>query len=48
VTEKLIERLAVGDNAPALTLIDSEGNAVALADIWAKGNTIITFLRHFG
>ena len=48
MTEKLIERLAVGDNAPALTLINSAGEAIALADIWANGTTVITFLRHFG
>ncbi|MDX2075763.1 MAG: hypothetical protein SFZ02_04995 [bacterium] len=48
MTEKITERLMVGDTAPALTLINSEGNAVELADIWAKGNTVITFLRHFG
>lgn len=44
----MTKRLAVGDNAPALVLINSEGQPVALADIWAKGKTIITFLRHFG
>lgn len=44
----MTERLAVGDNAPALTLINSAGERVSLADIWAKGNTVITFLRHFG
>lgn len=44
----MTKKLTVGDNAPALTLINSDGEAVALADIWAKGKTIITFLRHFG
>lgn len=44
----MTNRLVVGDNAPTLTLIDSTGQPVALTDIWAKGATIITFLRHFG
>lgn len=44
----MTERLAVGDNAPALDLINSAGERVLLADIWTKGNTVITFLRHFG
>ncbi|MDZ4669315.1 MAG: hypothetical protein SH821_00460 [Phototrophicales bacterium] len=44
----MTERLTVGDNAPNLELINSEQKPALLSDIWAKGNTVITFLRHFG
>lgn len=44
----MTEKLVAGDYAPALTLINSKGERVSLADIWTRGNTVITFLRHFG
>jgi peroxiredoxin len=42
------EHLAAGDRAPELTVLDSSGSEVRLADLWASGPIVLTFLRHFG
>lgn len=41
-------RLQIGDSAPNITLSDIQGNPVQIADYWADGPTLVTFLRHFG
>jgi peroxiredoxin len=41
-------RLQVGDTVPDITVSDRTGAPVALADFWAQGPTLVTFLRHFG
>lgn len=37
-----------GDAAPDSELKDTEGNPVTLSSLWQAGDTIITFIRHFG
>jgi hypothetical protein len=37
--------------APAVAdvrVVDLEGNAHRLGDLWARGTTLFVFLRHFG
>jgi hypothetical protein len=41
-------QLEVGQAAPAATLLNPAGASVLLSDMWAKGPTLLTFLRHFG
>lgn len=41
-------QLQSGDAAPDITLKDAEGNSIKLSSVWQKGDTIITFIRHFG
>ena len=41
-------RLQVGEAAPDIVVTDRTGAPVALADRWAQGPTLVTFLRHFG
>lgn len=41
-------RLKIGDLAPPITLEDTHGQPVAPSQYWAKGPTLMTFLRHFG
>jgi peroxiredoxin len=43
-----IKRLAVGDKAPDGRALDADGREVPLADYWAEGPVLLTFLRHFG
>lgn len=43
-----LRRLAVGETAPDVMLMDAEGQRVSLAQRWAAGPTVLTFLRHFG
>lgn len=41
-------RLAVGDAAPEVEVLDTSGRSVSLADLWRRGPIVLTFLRHFG
>jgi peroxiredoxin len=41
-------RLAVGDAAPDVEVLDTSGRSVSLADLWRRGPIVLTFLRHFG
>lgn len=41
-------KLTIGDKAPAGTVLDIEGNSVAVGQLWADGPIFLTFLRHFG
>ncbi len=38
----------VGDLAPNVTVFDTEGKAVFLADYWRDQPIVLAFLRHFG
>jgi peroxiredoxin len=40
--------LAVGDRAPDVELVRSDGHCVRLSTFWARGPVIFVFLRHFG
>ena len=40
--------IQVGDPAPNATFSRSQGDEVALADLWRDGPVVIAFLRHFG
>lgn len=40
--------LAAGDRAPDLTLEDTDGKRVTLAELWAERPALIMFWRHFG
>ena len=42
------EPLRVGSVAPSLTLLDAAGAPAVLAELWAAGPLLLTFLRHFG
>jgi peroxiredoxin len=44
----MTQRLTVGDVAPNDWLQDKAGEAVSLAEFWAQGPILLTFLRHFG
>lgn len=41
-------RLQVGDLAPDMTLVDSQGQEVTLSSHWKQGAVLLVFLRHFG
>ena len=41
-------RLKVGDQAPPITVEDIHGQVLDPAQYWAKGPTLMSFLRHFG
>ncbi len=41
-------RLKAGDPAPPISLEDIHGQPVEPAQYWAKGPTLMSFLRHFG
>jgi len=41
-------RIAVGDAAPDVEVLDASGRNVSLADVWRRGPIVLTFLRHFG
>ena len=43
-----IARLQVGSAAPNLVLANVQNTTSSLADLWANGPTVLTFLRHFG
>jgi|GEM_PF-2365871 len=40
----------VGDSAPDLTLLDSEGTPRSLSEFWSasRNGSVIVYLRHFG
>lgn len=44
----LRSRLAVGDAAPDVEVLNASGRSVSLADLWRRGPLVLTFLRHFG
>lgn len=41
-------KLAVGDPAPDLQLLDSEGVRQRLSDLWSGHPLYLLFVRHFG
>jgi peroxiredoxin len=43
-----VTRLKIGDPAPEIELEDVQGQPSGLAQYWANGPTLLTFLRHFG
>jgi hypothetical protein len=43
-----MKRLAPGDFAPSGVCLNIDEQDISLADQWAKGPTLLTFLRHFG
>lgn len=45
---QVISRLRIGDQAPSLTLLDSQNRTVALAELWHKSPVFLSFIRHFG
>ena len=40
--------IQVGDRAPNATFARSQGNEVALSELWRDGPVVVAFLRHFG
>jgi peroxiredoxin len=38
----------IGDRAPDVTVLNTEGQSVALSESWRDGPILLTFLRHFG
>jgi peroxiredoxin len=46
--DKVHSRLQIGTFAPNLTLVNVQNQPINLADLWANGPTLLTFLRHFG
>lgn len=46
--ESLHARLAIGDTAPDVAVLDVHGQNVALSEMWRRGPVVLTFLRHFG
>ncbi|MBC8099917.1 MAG: hypothetical protein H7Y11_10780 [Armatimonadetes bacterium] len=44
----MANRLAVGASAPEGILSDVHNEEAHLSTFWAKGPTLLTFLRHFG
>lgn len=41
-------RLNIGDRAPEISVLDTQGTVTPLSSLWANGPTLLTFLRHFG
>jgi hypothetical protein len=41
-------RLAPGDFAPDIAVMDAHDQPVLLSSLWGDGPTLLTFLRHFG
>jgi peroxiredoxin len=44
----MVALIKPGDNAPDSQFLTIHGESVALSSLWAKGPTILLFLRHFG
>ena len=44
----IADRLKIGDQAPPITVEDTHGQPLDPAQYWAKGPTLMSFLRHFG
>ena len=40
--------IEIGQPAPNVTLANSEGREVSLAELWRSGPVVVAFLRHFG
>ena len=40
--------IEIGQPAPNVTLANSEGNEVSLAELGRSGPVVVAFLRHFG
>lgn len=38
----------IGDRAPDVTVLNMQGQPVALSESWREGPVLLTFLRHFG
>jgi peroxiredoxin len=38
----------IGDRAPDATVLNTQGQPVALSEVWRDGPVLLTFLRHFG
>jgi peroxiredoxin len=45
---QLITELKSGDAAPAVEVLDAQGQPILLRDVWQKQPTIFCFLRYFG
>lgn len=41
-------KLQPGDQAPNGVAVDIDEREISLADYWAEGPVLLTFLRHFG
>ncbi|MBI2480676.1 MAG: hypothetical protein HYV60_19235 [Planctomycetia bacterium] len=41
-------RLAVGDGAPDVSLVDHEGQAIVMTSLWKSRPRVLLFVRHFG
>jgi peroxiredoxin len=39
---------AVGDPAPDVTLLTSDGDQVRLSELWKRQPVVVVFLRYFG
>jgi peroxiredoxin len=48
VATPIAPHLTVGAAAPPIELVDKQGQTIRLADYWAQGPTLVSFLRHFG
>jgi hypothetical protein len=42
------KELALNTPAPEALLLNDQNQEVNLSSFWAKGPTLLTFLRHFG
>jgi peroxiredoxin len=41
-------RLAVGDTAPEVRLVDHDGKTIAMTSLWKSRPRVLLFVRHFG
>ncbi|MCA9145796.1 MAG: hypothetical protein H6821_06845 [Planctomycetaceae bacterium] len=41
-------RLAVGDIAPDVRLVDHDGQTTAMMSLWKSRPRVLLFVRHFG
>jgi peroxiredoxin len=44
----MANRLKIGEPAPDITLLNPQGETVALSSLWENGPTMLEFIRHFG
>ena len=42
------KRIKTGDIAPAIQVMDADGNTMALSSVWSDRPVVLAFLRHFG